>query len=172
MLEHVRDWHEAVVNLKGLLRPGGHLLITTRSAGFPYHAWPYDFWRYELDDFRRIFADMDILTLESDSASPGVFMFARRPDPYRGHTPELALLSIVTGRHQLQVTDGQINWFRATSRPRFAAAQVRNRLAQAWRAMRRVRLRRNVRQRIIGPTWMLIPETTRRRLKRAIGRPG
>jgi SAM-dependent methyltransferase len=43
MLEHVRDWHTVVTNLKAVLRPGGYLLVTTRSAGFPYNAWPYDF---------------------------------------------------------------------------------------------------------------------------------
>ena len=29
MIEHVRDWPVVVRNLKGLLRPGGHLLVTT-----------------------------------------------------------------------------------------------------------------------------------------------
>jgi SAM-dependent methyltransferase len=167
MLEHVRDWHAVVSNLKGLLRPGGYLLVTTRSAGFPYHAWPYDFWRFELDDFRLIFGDLEILALEADTAAPGVFLFARRPVAYVQRTPGIALRSIVTGRRQARVTDAQIAWFRATSPPRFAVARMRDRLARASRTMHP---RRYVRRRIIGPIWSVLPLRTRGRIKRAIGR--
>src|SRR4029079_10383517 len=31
MVEHTRDWQTVVTNLKGVLRPGGLLLLTTRS---------------------------------------------------------------------------------------------------------------------------------------------
>ena len=48
MVEHVRDWRTIVRNMKAVLRSGGHLLVTTRSRGFPYHGWPSDYWRYEL----------------------------------------------------------------------------------------------------------------------------
>lgn len=79
VLEHVRDWREAVVNLKECVRPGGRLLITTRSLGFPRHGYPGDHWRYEVKDLDRIFADFAIDSLESDSEIPGVFLYARRP---------------------------------------------------------------------------------------------
>jgi hypothetical protein len=79
MLEHVRDWRAAVMNLKAMAAAGGLLLVTTRSVGFPYHAYPEDHWRYELDDMRAIFADFDLLTLESDPPPAyGVLMLARK----------------------------------------------------------------------------------------------
>lgn len=81
MLEHVEDWRTVVRNLKGVLRPGGALLVTTRSEGFPWHAHPSDTWRYSIADMRRIFADFAIERLEVDSEAPGVFLKARKPAP-------------------------------------------------------------------------------------------
>ena len=83
MLEHVRRWREAVHNLKGVLRPGGVLLLTTRSRGFPRHDFPEDCWRFELADCVRIFADLEILTLESDREAPGVLLKALKPGNFR-----------------------------------------------------------------------------------------
>lgn len=82
MLEHVEDWRGVIHNLKGVLKPGGTLFITTRSKGFPYHEYPGDFWRYELDDMRAIFADFEITLLESDPIEPGVFLKAVKPDNF------------------------------------------------------------------------------------------
>lgn len=76
MLEHVLDWRAAVRNIKACVRPGGHLLITTRSLGFQFHEYPGDYWRYELADMERIFADFYIELLESDPQAPGVFLYA------------------------------------------------------------------------------------------------
>jgi SAM-dependent methyltransferase len=111
MVEHTRHWRTVVSNLKGVLRPGGHLLLTTRSAGFHYHAWPYDFWRYEAADMRQIFGDLDILAVEPDPEAPGVFLLARRPELFVERTPELALVSILTGRRERTITDRQIRVF-------------------------------------------------------------
>src|SRR5439155_8600631 len=63
-VEHVENWKKIFSNMKQVVKPGGIILITTRSKGFGYHAWPYDFWRYEIDDMRSIFSDMEILSLE------------------------------------------------------------------------------------------------------------
>lgn len=110
MVEHTRDWRTVVRNLKGVLRPGAHLLLTTRSPGFPYHAFPNDFWRYEPDDMRQIFADLEILTVEPDPQAAGVFVLARRPEVFVERTPDLALVSILSGRRQRDVSDSQLRF--------------------------------------------------------------
>ncbi|MBN1688049.1 MAG: methyltransferase domain-containing protein [Candidatus Omnitrophica bacterium] len=79
MLEHVLDWQLIVHNLKALLKPEGCLVVTTRSEGFAYHGYPYDFWRYDIEDARHIFSDLKIERLEKDPMEPGVFLFARKP---------------------------------------------------------------------------------------------
>lgn len=72
-LEHVRDWRRVVNNMKSVLKREGLLFITTRSRGFPFHAYPYDYWRFELADMRAIFSDFEIKSLRVDLMAPGVF---------------------------------------------------------------------------------------------------
>ena len=83
-LEHAEDWKATVTAIKALCKPEGLLYITTRSPGFWRHCYPNDHWRYTQEDFRRIFADCEILILEDDTQTtpvphPGVFMKARKP---------------------------------------------------------------------------------------------
>jgi SAM-dependent methyltransferase len=84
MLEHAKDWRAVVSAMKRVLVPGGLLLVTTRGPGFPRHDYPGDYWRYTVEDFRLIFRDMEILTLEPDpqAGHPGVFLKARRPEVF------------------------------------------------------------------------------------------
>lgn len=79
MLEHVEDWRIVISNLKGVLRPGGVCILTTRSPGFPPHAYPGDFWRYTAADIRRMFADCEIVTVLEDPDAPGVFAKVVKP---------------------------------------------------------------------------------------------
>ena len=80
MLEHVRDWRRVIHNMKRVMRPGGLIVLTTRSRGFPLHDYPGDFWRYEPEDMRVIFADCDLLRMERDEADPGIFVAVRIPE--------------------------------------------------------------------------------------------
>jgi len=66
LLEHVRDWKKVLKNIKSICKAGGIILVTTRSFGCPYHGFPFDFWRYELNDFRHIFSDCGIEKIEKD----------------------------------------------------------------------------------------------------------
>jgi len=82
LLEHIYDWRKAISNLKNVCRTGGIILITTRSFGFAYHAHPFDFWRYEINDMKEIFSDFKILNLQTDPQDPGVFLKARKPSHF------------------------------------------------------------------------------------------
>lgn len=84
MLEHVKDWKAVVSSLKHVTREGGILIVTTRSLGFAYHPWPEDFWRFDLDIFRKAFADMTIAALETDyPPTEGVLFKAVKPKGFR-----------------------------------------------------------------------------------------
>ena len=79
LLEHVSNWKKVVSNIKNICKKNGIIIITTRSKGFKYHGFPYDFWRYEVEDLKKIFSDCEIITLERDTTAPGVFLKAKKP---------------------------------------------------------------------------------------------
>jgi SAM-dependent methyltransferase len=78
MLEHAPDWRAAIRNMKAALKPGGWLLLTTRSVGFPFHEYPGDHWRFSTADMGRIFADFYIEHDNDDPQAPGVFVLAQK----------------------------------------------------------------------------------------------
>jgi 2-polyprenyl-3-methyl-5-hydroxy-6-metoxy-1,4-benzoquinol methylase len=55
MLEHVVEWKPVIANMKQVVKPGGVIVITTRSQGFPFHEYPVDAWRFEVSDMKRSF---------------------------------------------------------------------------------------------------------------------
>lgn len=82
LLEHTYFWKSVVSNIKGVCRPKGYILITTRSRGFPYHPYPNDYWRFSIEDFTTIFSDFNILKLQKDPQALGVFLFAQKPSRF------------------------------------------------------------------------------------------
>jgi SAM-dependent methyltransferase len=82
MLEHVRDWRKVISNIKNICKLGGRILITTRSYGMGGHGFPYDFWRYEIEDMKEIFSDCKTLSLERDYSGPGVFIKLKKPNEF------------------------------------------------------------------------------------------
>ena len=82
MLEHADAWRAAVTGIVRVLAPGGVLLLTTRSPGFPFHPHPGDFWRFTTGQMASIAAacGLEIIRCEPDPdpASPGVFLLARK----------------------------------------------------------------------------------------------
>ena len=73
------DWRSAINDMKGMLKRGGY--ITTVEKGFPLHAYPHDFWRFDLNDVRGMFSDFDIITLKRD-IEHGILLKAKKPDSW------------------------------------------------------------------------------------------
>lgn len=78
MLEHVEDWRAVCGAIRDVVKPGGLLILTTRSPGFPRHDYPGDYWRYTPEQIVACFPDFDPLDVDEDRGEPGVFLFARR----------------------------------------------------------------------------------------------
>jgi SAM-dependent methyltransferase len=98
MLEHVYDWKVAVKNMKAVLKPEGLIFLTTRSKGFPYHGYPHDYWRFEVNDIKEIFREYEILTLENEKISRGLKLKAKKPADVKENDLDLSLYNIATGK--------------------------------------------------------------------------
>ena len=84
MLEHTDDWAASIANMLTVLKPGGIIVLTTRSIGFAYHH-PPDRWRYNQESMYEIF-DMlgyQLQVLMDDPEFNGVFVKAQRPLRYQ-----------------------------------------------------------------------------------------
>lgn len=101
VLEHARDWRQIISNIKRVTRPGGVMLVSTRSYGVDFHRQPFDYWRYQKEDFEAIFSDVSIEELQLDPTDPGLFVKARKPEPFvERDLAGLALYSILRRRRQ------------------------------------------------------------------------
>jgi SAM-dependent methyltransferase len=135
MVEHVRDWRRAFRNMFDVLAIGGLLVVTTRSRGFPWHPAPEDFWRYEPGDMAAITYGMDVLAIDQDALSPGVFVGARRTVAAMADLREIALYSMITRRRALNVTDGDIrrfNWTTPHRIGRHVPGPIRRSVKRMW----------------------------------------
>jgi len=117
LLEHVRDWRKVVSNFKNVLKPGGLLFITTRSKGFGYHGFPFDYWRFEVSDMRDIFSDFIVESIVNDPIVPGVFLKARKPEIFlENNTRALSVFTIITGKREKNISSLNVFLFRGKYR--------------------------------------------------------
>jgi predicted SAM-dependent methyltransferase len=111
MLEHVRNWQKVISGLKALTRPEGLICLTTRSHGFPYHAYPYDFWRYETQDVQNIFSDCVVDKVEQDPQI-GVFAKIRKPTNFKeNELSTYKLYSIVANKRVAHLDEDNFQKF-------------------------------------------------------------
>lgn len=80
MLEHDPSPWLSLAEMGRVLRPGGHLLLTTRGNGFGEHHEPSDFWRFMPASRDRLLelANCDPVALALDPEVPGVFVHGLR----------------------------------------------------------------------------------------------
>jgi SAM-dependent methyltransferase len=80
MLEHDPSPWLALAEVGRVLRPGGHLLLTTRGNGFGEHNEPSDYWRFMPAARERLLelASCVPVALALDPEVPGVFVHGQR----------------------------------------------------------------------------------------------
>ncbi len=125
ILEHVSNWRTVISNLKRVIAPGGVLLLTTRSKGFGFHGYPFDFWRYEITDMEVLFSDFSIEALIPDRCHPGVLFKGRKPKQFQERDLSAhSLYSMMTGARAVAIHHGDVLLFRARYLARRAALHV------------------------------------------------
>jgi SAM-dependent methyltransferase len=101
LLEHARDWRRIISNIKRVTKPNGVMIVSTRSYGVDFHRQPFDYWRYQKEDFEAIFSDVAVEDLTLDPTDPGLLIKARKPEPFvERDLSDLALYSILRRRRQ------------------------------------------------------------------------
>lgn len=133
--EHIRHWRAALAAMKQVCRPGGLLLFIVPSH-FPYHAYPYDYWRYRPADVAAIFADCQIECLEEER-HPYATVYARVRKPVSFVACDLAhyrLYSVIV--EQPIVTLHVYHYFSPTFLHVLWRDVGRQRLARLWLVMR------------------------------------
>ncbi len=125
LLEHVRDWRRVINTFKHILKPNGILLLTTRSRGFPFHEYPFDYWRFETSDMQYLFSDFVVEALENDPLRPGVFVKARKPTAFKEiGTAGYRLYSIIKGKRSQDITKADVSWFKVRYALRQSIASI------------------------------------------------
>lgn len=79
MLEHAEDWKAAMINMWGVLKSNGYLLITMANPKKGYHGYPSDYWRFPMDRFKKLFGENHIHAEFFHGPSMGVVVQKSHP---------------------------------------------------------------------------------------------
>lgn len=110
VFEHIRDWKKAISNIKNICKQGGIILFIVPS-NWPFHEYPYDFWRYGKEDIKYIFSDCHVLELVEDARAPSlVYSKIRKPKPFaEKDISAYQLYSIVANKRTDEIRDKDFN---------------------------------------------------------------
>lgn len=61
VLEHIEDWKLAMEQMWEVLKPDGFLLLTMANPDKGRHAYPDDYWRFTMEQFKKLFGDNEIV---------------------------------------------------------------------------------------------------------------
>lgn len=84
VLEHDPFFWVSMREVGRVLKPGGHLLLTTRGFGFPQHDYPWDLWRFSLQTVPILLSEAALIHVESQEdpqdEHEGIFLVGRKSD--------------------------------------------------------------------------------------------
>lgn len=84
VLEHVREYRAALASAASALRPGGQLLLSAPSPGYPFHEAPTDEWRFTEADLRELLDTAEVCVVRTAGNRPGVLACARIGERFAG----------------------------------------------------------------------------------------
>ena len=87
-LEHIEDWRGAMNNMWNVLKPDGYMYCSLASMRKGRHAYPDDYHRWELEDFKKLFGANPILKEFNGTVSIAVIVQKKGPltltiEPYK-----------------------------------------------------------------------------------------
>ena len=94
-LEHIEKLESAAVNMHGVLKTGGILIVSVPMFKTRYHGFPHDYWRFTLADLRYIFRDMK--ELDADDTE-GVIIIFEKQASQGSFTSDRPIHSILRGK--------------------------------------------------------------------------
>lgn len=102
-IEHIDNWAGCIQNMKDVLKPGGIIILTTRTNKYAEHGYPDDYWRFQASDLEDIFSDFHIVNSWQDDWEHGAYIKAKKPLVLKKYQ-DISLFSI---KHNRRIKYGE-----------------------------------------------------------------